>query len=527
MPNPPIPPELVDPKTPPDVNVTLHAREPVWDPTLGVKVAAAGGPAPTHRLVTIGDSLTHGFQSGAIFNTDLSYPAIIAHEMGWLDSFRRPTYPGYGGLPVNLEYLVRELEAEYGEKINWWELAPALFTVRHVMDEIEDYWERGSGSHVPNRKGILHNLAVYGWDLRDTLSRNANVCRQDLAAPKDDLVAQIVENANERAALRVLDSARTPAGKALTPLEAAAALGKDGGIETLVVLLGANNALQAVTTLKVVWSGTGYDDLKKKQQFTVWRPTHFAAELKQVVAAVQKIGARHVVWGTVPHVTIAPLARGVDRKMAPGSRYYPYYTRVWITDEDFDAKDDPCITANEARAVDSAVDQYNDAITDAVRAARKAGRDWYLLDVAGLLDRLAARRYLTDATARPKWWRPYDLPPELEALTPKPTSRFFASGPQGRTEGGLFSLDGIHPTTVAYGILAQEFINVMQLAGVKFYAGDGTTERLGPVKVDFKRLVARDTLIADPPRSLSSDLKLVGWLDETLDFARRLFRLGA
>ena len=261
--------------------------------------------------------------------------------------------------------------------------------------------------------------------------------------------------------------------------------------------------------------------------FTVWRPTHFQAELDRVVAEVRRIRARHVIWGTVPHVTIAPLARGVATKVRTGSRYFPYYTRVWIPDEDFDVKDDPHITEQEARAVDSAIDQYNDAIANAVRSARRAGLDWYVYDVAGLLDRLAVRRYMMDPAARPASWRPYELPAELQALVPVPNSRFFTWVVAGRTDGGLFSLDRVHPTTIAYGVLAQEFINVMQQAGVKFYAGDGRTERRGPVRVDFKRLIQRDTLISDPPRSIFSDLRLIGWLDETIDFARRLFRIGA
>jgi hypothetical protein len=32
--------------------------------------------------------------------------------------------------------------------------------------------------------------------------------------------------------------------------------------------------------------------------------------------------ARHVIWGTVPHVTIVPIARGVKGKVRPGSRYF-------------------------------------------------------------------------------------------------------------------------------------------------------------------------------------------------------------
>jgi hypothetical protein len=65
-----------DPKTPPDVEIRFEARKPITDPTLGIPVNISKIGNPQHRLVTIGDSLTHGFQSGAIFNTSLSYPAI-------------------------------------------------------------------------------------------------------------------------------------------------------------------------------------------------------------------------------------------------------------------------------------------------------------------------------------------------------------------------------------------------------------------------------------------------------------------
>lgn len=526
---------MLDPGTPSDVVVTDQPRTPVTDPTMGLTVAQNWKSTPLHRLVTIGDSLTHGFQRGAIFNTQISYPAIIAYEMGWYEQFRRPSYRGFGGLPLNIEFLMRDLEERYGSKIDWWETALAGFRVRHYMGEVEDWWERGPGNNFPNLKGINHNLAIYGWDLRDTLSRDADICRAEISKPKDQFLKQIVENANQRAAIYVLDSARDAGGKALTPLQAATALGdegsveggKDEGIETLIILLGANNALPSIVNLKVAWSDTGYDDLQKKQAYTVWRPEHFKAELDQVVAEVKKIRARHVIWGTVPHVTIAPIARGVTKKkVAEGSRYFPFYTRPWISDSQFDAKDDPNITSQEARAIDSAIDQYNYYLEEVVSTARKAGADWYLLDVAGILDRLACRRYIDDMMARPPWWTKYELPPELMNLNPVPDSKFFTADKLGRTTGGLFSLDGVHPTTISYGLLAQEFINLMQGAGVKFYLGDGKTERTGPVRVDFQRLIRMDTLISDPPTSITSDLKLIGWFDEKIDFTRRMLRHG-
>ncbi|MFG3254677.1 hypothetical protein [Streptomyces sp. NPDC048172] len=518
-------------------------RAPYTDPTLGVPVTTSWRGAPRHRLVAVGDSLTEGFQSCAVFHTDLSYPAVIAHELGWAESFRFPRYDGFGGLPLNLELLLRDLEERYGKKVDWWETAPALFRARRFMDRVEDYWERGPGTAVSGTTAIHHNLAVFGWDLGDALVKSADVCRKKIAAPHDDLVRQMVSDAGERAALRALPTRPAAAG-ALTQLGAAAALGRetgsrdgapglgpedpdpDHGIETLIVFLGANNALSSVVKLRLVWSGDGYDDPRRKNAYTVWRPEHFTAELAQVAARVGDIRARHVVWCAVPHVTIAPVARGVRHKMADGSRYFPYYTRPWISDSDFDVRRDPHLTGDQARSIDTAIDQYNDAIADVVRAARQSGRDWYLLDTAGLLDRLASRRYAEDEEARPDWWTPYELPPAVAALTPAFTSHFLTSDGDRRAGGGLFSLDGVHPTTVGYGILAQELIKVMRLAGVEFRTPFGQEVRPDPVEVDFARLIRRDTLINRPPGNVTAGLRTIGWADEALDLVHRTLLFG-
>jgi hypothetical protein len=517
---------------PDDVVITTTSREPVSDPTLGISVELTRGGEPPHRLVTIGDSLFHGFQSGAVFHTDLSVPSIIAYELGWLDQFRYPVYGGPGGLPLNIELLLRELEQRFGTRLDWWEVPLALFGARQWMDEVEDYWERGPGSAISQVTAIKHNLAMYGWDLRDALEVTARISQDRLGHPKDDLIQQIVENDSQRAALRVYPTA-PEAALSLTMFTAAAQLGADTaggqadhGIETLVVFLGANNALATVTQLLAVWSDDGYDDLDRKGTFTIWRPTHFSAELNKVAEQVRTISACHVIWCTVPHVTVPPIARGVGPKIEPGSRYFPYYTRPWISERDFDLRQDPHLTSQEVRAIDSAIDQYNDAIVDVVSAARTAGVDWYVYDVAGLLDRLAQRRYIDDILARPPWWQPYPLPPELQALTPVLDSRFLTGdGGGGRATGGLFSLDGVHPTTVGYGILAQELITVMRRAGVEFRLPNGAA-RPDPVTVDFTRLIRRDTLITRPPQNLTSGLGILGWADEALDFTRRSLPFG-
>lgn len=520
--------DMLDAKTPQDVNVQTAARKPVTDPTLGIPVTVNRTGTPRHRLVSLGDSLTHGFQSGAIFNTQLAYPALIARELGWYDQMRFSTYGGPGdGLPLNLENLARSLETRFGTNITWYRYPPLLTFLRDYLDKIEDYWERGEGSRLPTSSQINHNLAVYGWDLRNTLSRNADICQATLTQnpSRDNLLRQIVEHHNERAALEVLNTARDAAGNALSPIQAAAALGAEGsqengegdGIETLTILIGSNNALGSILTFRVSWTDVGYDDMEVNDQYTVWRPIHFQAELDKLVAEVKKIRARHVIFGTVPHVTIVPFARGVETKLREGSRYFPYYTLPWISDRDFNPQRHPHLTGQEARAIDSAIDQYNDFITDAVRQARLEGKDWYVFEISGLLDRLASRRYIEDPMARPEWWDEvggkYELPPQLQALSPTPDSRYFTSNEQGRLTGGLFSLDGVHPTTIGYGIMAQEIINIMQLAGIKFYQPDGVTERTGEIKIDFDRLIALDTLISQPPSFVTSILEQVGWVD--------------
>ena len=181
-------------------------------------------------------------------------------------------------------------------------------------------------------------------------------------------------------------------------------------------MLGANHALETVVQLRVNWKG---GPRERDEPRTVWHPRLFKELLDRAVAEVRGIRARHVIWGTVPHVTDRPGRPGGGEERSRAARGTSrYYTRPWITDDAFDPDDDRNITHQQARAVDSAIDDYNDSIAEAVIAARREGLDWHVLDLAGLLDRLAQKRYIDDRLAQPSWWSRYPLPPELQALDP-------------------------------------------------------------------------------------------------------------
>jgi hypothetical protein len=181
------------------------------------------------------------------------------------------------------------------------------------------------------------------------------------------------------------------------------------------------------------------------------------------------------------------------------------------------------LTANQCRAIDSTIDQYNWLIEDIVRRARLDGLNWLLLDIAGFLDVLAVRRYERGARgpALPNWWDAledqFQLPLQMPVqLGFEPNTEFFHfDSNSGKIDhGGIFSLDGIHATTVGYGAIAQRFIDVMRLhTDVSFLGPSGTAGGAGEPEIDFTRLRGLDSLVSNPPASIDATLHTLHELD--------------
>jgi len=508
-----------------------------------------------HRLVCLGDSVTQGFKSGAIFEPNLSFPAIIAREMGLAEAkFRHPAFSGEGGLPINIEHLLRRLDREFGRGVRPWEIPLAAIQLRRWMDRIEDYWERGAGNEPLPHGGPHQNLAVWGFEMQDAYQLSAGLCEEIIDGPSDAWLVQVPEYAMYRTARRVLNPTHSTRREDLeaTQLQRAAELARDGGIENLIVFLGGNNVLSTVTRLRLEESTD--EDLEqidpRGRKATLYRPEHFDELLKRLMGKLEALGDNggrvdRIFWGTVPPVTIPPVTNGVGGRMASAGnlqspygsdddprwfrRYFEAYTRPWVSASAFREREDPHLRGAEIIRIDQVIARYREILKRRVREHNEArGRaglpeDWLVVDTHWALERIAYRRYLEDPSVPPPpGWSRYQMPEPYHRA--KLDTRFLRAREGKRVAGGLFGLDGVHPTTAGYGLVAQEFIDVMEGAGVPFFHGDGRTPRSSPIAVDFERVMQLDSLIENPPQTLDDLWEKLVDSDQILALFERALR---
>jgi len=197
-----------------------------------------------------------------------------------------------------------------------------------------------------------------------------------------------------------------------------------------------------------------------------------------------------VLVGTVPHVTIPPITRGVGEF---DGKYFDHYGSFFANPEDSSASPiQRRLTKAEVIAIDQRIDGFNQVIREVVSGQ---GPQWRVVQIGAVLDELAVKRNnSTDSPGLPlinyyKKQGQADHP--LLQLRPVPSVLRLDTQNATRLQGGLFSLDCIHPTTIGYGIIAEVFLTAMQQAGI---------DNADPQRLDWTRLIQQDSLIQSPPQ---------------------------
>lgn len=460
------------------------------------------------KLVAIGDSLTQGVQSGAIFKTELSYPALIAEAMGLNvpNDFRVPRFPG-SGLPVNIEWLLRSMHRELGDEINsreWISELPFLLADR--LDYIEDLYERGAGSRPASYGGVYHNLAVSGFRVSDSFRVHSEYCSAQIKKKdgwiKDDFFG-IPSAPMYRIAQRVLNPKQLYFRKRWTQIDNLKHLNKhEGEVKNLILFLGANDCLGTVKDLKIKdmkgEKGEVSDDPEERRaNYNLTSPKIFETDYRKMVQQISKAISEDtkVFVGTVPHVTIPPITQAISRQKNNNNekQYFKYYGPFFVNEDNFSTRDQH-LTGKDVKDIDLRIDAFNSIIKKVVE---EQNENWHIVDICQLLDKLAIKRNKEVKIPRDPLqqffiYKGYSNHPLLDDnLKPTPSVLRFETRDNQRINGGLFSLDCFHPTTIGYGLIAEEFLRVMNCADVR---------DADPGQLNWQRIIKQDALIQSPPK---------------------------
>jgi hypothetical protein len=503
------------------------------------------------KLFTIGDSISQGFMSGAAARTDQSYSTLLSKILN-AQGYCFPDWQK-GGQPVNIETAFRRLEKRLGANIAGpFEWPIAFNIINHYLDEVEDYYERGEGWATKFTGNPYHNVAVRGFDISSPWMINPELCRRYIntsPGAKDNRWG-LTDESFLRTAVRVLEPGSEGKLPNPTQLDWLNYHHQEEGVENLIIWLGANNALGTVTSLKINQTsidGTAFSngpqsvdfDERRKKDWNLWHPEDFRVEyqylMDQVVDIMEKGSHNYKIFiGTVPLVTIVPLIKGVggpqDRteikvtewyvdqdnpaptrksqlaapqELTPSyAKYYPYFAFA----DNFDMSL-PHLNLTQALHVDNTIRQFNRIIQEIVAAANeKIGASRiYLVDISAALSKMALKRN--------NYAPVYEFPSFFDFAYPKVDTRYYSTTREGEIKaGGLFSLDGVHPSAVGQGLIAYEFLKVMKKAG----SFTGVVENA----LDWATIFKSDDLLSNP-------IKLMSEIYDNIDLKKWLFKIIA
>jgi hypothetical protein len=380
---------------------------------------------------------------------------------------------------------LRAINDKCGADISLIEWPLVLKEAMRVIDESEDYYEHGGGAaenQYPGRVPHFNNVSVRDLTVADAWGVTPDVCWEmiesaGLMAKVDGLFTS-GSAAIYRTALKVLSPNMDCSRSQIDWLKFHA---QKEGVDNLILWLGANNALRTVVSLTI--KETPNDPARRpaslphkeriREGWNLWHPADFEDEYRGLMDRVDNImkANRARLWrvfiGTVPLVTALPILKGLGNGQdIPGKGlYFDEYT-FFPFDEKFAHDSKLCLTRDEAVHIDDAIRAYNETIKILVTEKNKGYKvpygPYHVVDIFSCFNQIAWQRNNGKPT--------YEFPECFSQVSPRVDSQYYHADPQGRLlRGGLFSLDGIHATAIGQGILAHEFIKVMDKeAIVKF-----------------------------------------------------------
>ena len=313
-----------------------------------------------------------------------------------------------------------------------------------------------------------------------------------------------------RIAQHVLNPSQSPARNGWTQICNLKHIRDKEGVENLILFLGANDCLGTVRDLEIrdMTGNCVLDDLEERGQYNLTSEDVFRRDYERMVRQISEVISKdtNVFVGNIPHVTIPPITQASNEiafehnERTYFTRYAPFFAN---REEDRLFEDLTHLAGDDARRIDDHIDALNNTIDCIIHTVPRNG-NWHLVDICSLLEGLAVRRTGNDSNPH----HPLECfllsDPNLpdtghellnSGLDPLPNVRRFQTNDENeRIDGGIFSLDCFHPTTIGQGLIAEAFVRAMKEAEVRHVTSNRLDWRL-----DWGDIIENDTLIQDPP----------------------------
>jgi len=464
-----------------------------------------------YPLITLGDSLTLGFQNGAVCSTKFSYPSILAKLLED-NLFETVSFTAQGGIPLNMESLLKGIEEEFGTDIGWDDAFLVSNSIVSTLLRIKRYWELNWSLFLQQREfnQPYSNQSLFSATVNDVFLLTDADCRHILERKISvgNRFQLLPQNAFYTAARKIINPNLSPFESNSSLFSNVKWFSDHGGIEHFIVYLGANNLIGALTDLKVI-EATEEDLLKKPfdRYVTVYPTNLFRQSFENLALQLSALSINHIYTATIPDITKVPLLQKIELKGEC------IYTHIWVKKNDFDKDIHPFLTEKELIHIQTTLLEYNYSIKE---TAHKHG--WKVLDVYAIVEKLHQGEFNEVIPAA-----------AIRALRKNKKTRYLVNNDNSlnidtqfpelneSTEqlihGGVFSLDGMHPTTFAYGLIAFGFQQLMQQNGQQFNQA-----------FDWDRIIENDSLLTDTPLLINDLRKALYFI--SADYSAMFTKLG-